>query len=404
MREFFASLFSKARNYIKFGTWEEVGAYRSIFSSFGSNIYASALVRSCIRALAEHSSKANVKCVRREITGIVEGNKTLERIIQFQPNPYMNGKDFLYKVRTLLEIHNTVFIMINRDDRGRCIGLYPMPKASWETKEYGGELFIKFTFNNGNSVTASWKDLAVLRKDYNSYDVFGDGNEPLEEVLALLNTVNEGLGNAIKSTANLRGILKSTKAMFDPTDAKRQKDQFVADYLNLANEGGIASLDSSQEFTAISMTPQTGNYKHVEALREDVFRYFGVNDDILMSKAVGDKWAAFYEAKLEPFLLALGLELTNKIFTDREKGFGNEIIFESNRLQYADTKDKLAMVQWIDRGVMTINEYREILNLAPVDGGDVRVIRKEYAEAGKLNEIQGVSDTPLIEGEVSDDQ
>ena len=400
MREFFASLFGKARNYIKFGTWKEVGSYRSIFSSFGSNIYASALVRSCIRALAEHSSKANVKCVRREITGIVEGNKTLERIIQFQPNPYMNGKDFLYKVRTLLEIHNTVFIMINRDDRGRCTGLYPLPRAMWESMEHMGELYIRFTFNNGNSLTVPWKDLAVLRKDYNSSDIFGDDNAPVEETLQLLSTVHQGLGNAIKSTANLRGILKGSKGMMDFPDTKKMKDAFVADYMNLENEGGIAALDSTMEFIPINMTPQTGNYKHVEALREDVFRYFGVNDDILMSKAVGDTWAAFYEAKLEPFLLALGLELTNKIFSEREKGFGNEIIFESNRLQYADTKDKLAMVQWIDRGVMTINEYREILNLAPVDGGDVRVIRKEYAEAGKLNEIQGVSDTE----EVNDDQ
>ena len=140
------------------------------------------------------------------------------------------------------------------------------------------------------------------------------------------------------------------------------------------------------------MSPQIGNYKHIEELRNNIFRYFGVNDNILMSKAIGDEFEAFYEAKLEPFLLALGLELTNKIFTDKEKGFGNEIIFEANRLAYASSSTKLAMTQLIDRGIMTINEYREVLNLSPVDGGDVRMIRKEYAEANKLNEIQGVKE------------
>lgn len=399
MREFFAAIFKSARNIIKLGTWKEVGSYRSTFSMFGTDIYASALVRSCIRALAEHSSKANVKCVRRDLAGIQPGNRQLEWMIQHQPNPYMNGKDFLYKVRTLLEINNTVFVAIFRDGQ-RVIGLYPMPSAAVEAVSVDGELAIRFRFRNGNVATWEWSNLAVLRKDYNESDIFGDENTPLTDVLQLVTTVNEGLGNAIRSTANLRGILKSTKSMLAPEDVKKQKEQFVADYMNLENEGGIASLDATQEFVPISMNPQTANYKHIQELRDDVFRYFGVNDDILMSRAAGEAWSAFYEARLEPFLLALGLELTNKIFTDREKGFGNEIIFESNRLQYADIKDKLAMVQWIDRGVMTINEYREILNLAPVEGGDVRMIRKEYAEAGKLNEIQGVSDTE----EVNDDQ
>jgi hypothetical protein len=111
-----------------------------------------------------------------------------------------------------------------------------------------------------------------------------------------------------------------------------------------------------------------------------------------MSKVTGDEWEAFYEARLEPVLLALGLELTNKIFTDRARGFNNEIIFEANRLQYASSSTKISLIQLVDRGVLTINEYREILNLASVEGGDVRVIRKEYAEADHLNEVQGVKE------------
>lgn len=391
-RNLMSVLFGKAKNFVRTGTWKEVGAYQSVFSTFGTDIYANEIVRSCIRALAEHSSKANVKCVRKTETGKITGDKLLEKMIQQRPNDFMNGKDFIYKIRTRLEIDNTAFIFINRNEFGKCIGLYPMPKATLQAVDSGGKLFIQFEFSNGNKTVLPWEELAVLRKDYNNSDIFGDSNTAINTTLSLMNTVNEGLGNAIKSTANLRGILKSTKAMLDPKDVKAQKDAFVADYLNLANEGGIASLDSTQEFTPITMTPQTGNYKHLEELRNNVYRYFGVNDDILMSKAFGDSWEAFYESRLEPFLLALGLELTNKIFSDRERGFGNEIVFEANRLAYASTPTKMQMTQLIDRGVMTINEYREVLNLAPVDGGDVRMIRKEYAEANNLNAIQGIND------------
>ena len=159
----------------------------------------------------------------------------------------MNGKDFIYKVRTLLEINNIVFVYINRDDTGRCIGLYPMPTAQYEAVDYMGNLYIKFIFPNGKTMVQSWEDLAVLRKDYNSSDIWGDSNDAIFTSLDLLNTMNQGTANAIKSTANLRGILISKKAMLSPEDAKKQKDQFVKDYMDMTTNGsGIASLSHTR--------------------------------------------------------------------------------------------------------------------------------------------------------------
>lgn len=351
---------------ISTSSWQEVGNYRTSFSSFGGDVYANEVVRACIRALAEHTAKANVKIVRDGLLA----DKRLQRMIQYQPNIYMNGKDFLYKVRTLLEIHNVVFIYIMRDDTGKVIGLYPMPSAKYEAKDYQGRLYIEFAFENGNKMIHAWDDLAVLRKDYNSSDIFGDSNAAIHGSLELLNTTAEGMENAIKSTANLRGILKSTKAMLSDDDVKRQKDRFVSDYMNIANSSGIASLDSTLDFIPITLQPQIANYKNVEELRNNIYRYFGVNEDAITSRLTGESWEAFYEARIEPILLALGLELTNKIFTERERGFGNEIVFESNRMQYMSTKDKLSLTAFVDRAIMTPNEVREVLNLAPVPWGD----------------------------------
>lgn len=389
-RNAIGAIFGGAKQYA--GTqWREIGGYFSRFVPFGANIYANDIVRSCIRVLAEHSSKAAAKVVRRGPNGRIAGDQRLQRLIQYRPNLYMNGKDFLAKVRTRLEIDNTVFIYIRRDDLGRCMELYPMPPAFTEAIDVGGLLFIRFRFTNGATMVASWEDLAVLRKDYNTSDIWGDNNAAILTSLELLGTAQQGMGNAIKSTANLRGILKATKGMLTDDDVKRIQDRFVQSYMKIENASGVAAIDSTQEFIPINMQPAIANYKSIEELRNNVYRYFGVNEDILMSKAFGDAWEAFYEARLEPFLVAMGLELTNKVFSERERGYGNEIIFEANRLAYVSTTVKMNMVQLIDRGVMTINEYREVLNLAPVDGGDVRVIRKEYAEATKLNEIQGVS-------------
>jgi HK97 family phage portal protein len=359
------AIFGGIKKYITSG-WREIGTYNATFSAFGSDIYANEVVRACIRTLAEHTSKANVKVLRDG----GPGDRKIQRMIQYRPNLYMNGKDFLYKVRTLLEINNVVFIYIMRDEFGKCVGLYPMPTAQLEAVEASGGLYITFRFPSGVVMTHSWEDLAVLRKDYNTSDIWGDSNGAILTSLDLLNTTNEGMANAIKSTANLRGILKTTKAMLSPEDAKKQKDRFVEDYMGLANSSGIAMLDATQSFEPIEIKPAIANYKNVEELRNNIYRYFGVNEDAVLSKLSGDAWDAFYEAKIEPVLIALGLELTNKIFTDRERGFENEIIFESNKMQYMSTANKLALTAFVDRAIMTPNEVREVLNLAPVEWGD----------------------------------
>lgn len=372
------SWFNKPK-FKKEGTWKELGSYTARFNGFGSDLYASDIVRSCIRPLAEHSSKANAVC----------SDANVSKILNTSPNMYMNGKDFLYKVRTKLEIQNTAFIYIMRDDRGKASGFYPVPYSSFEALEYNERLFIQFFFNNSSPIVMAWDDLAVLRKDYNSSDIAGDDNTAVLNMLELITTTNQGIGNAVKSTANLRGILKSTKAMLSDEDVKRQKERFVRDYLSLENDGGIASLDSSQEFTPITMSPQITSWETMKEFRENIYRYFGISDSIIMSDFSEQQMEAFYESRIEPFLVALSTELTRKVFTERERGFGAHITYESNRIQYMSTTSKLALVQLVDRALMTPNEYRAVFNLAPYDGGDEFVMR---LDTDKTGDVKGEED------------
>lgn len=373
------SIFGKIKQVINLSKWKEVGSYRSTFSSFGQDIYKSEIVRSCIRPLSEHSSKANPRC---------KNNSRIEKILQYRPNMYMNGKDFIAKTRIQLEIKNTAFIYIQRDLDGRVTGFYPVPYSYFEAVEYRGMLYIKFHFASGSVIYCSWEEVAVIRKDYYSSDIAGDDNNAILDMLDMIHTTNQGIANAVKATANLRGILKSTKAMLSPTDIKKQKDDFVKDYLNLENEGGIASLDATQEFTPITMNPTITNYTQMKEFRENVYRYFGINDSIVTSDYEESQMEAFYEARIEPFLVALGLELTNKVFTSRERGHGAEIIFESNRMQYASNSTKLAMVALVDRGALTPNEWRMIFNLSPVDGGDKPIRRLDTAQVSEESKKQ----------------
>jgi HK97 family phage portal protein len=296
----------------------------------------------------------------------------------------MNGKDMLAKLRNVLEIKNTAFLYIERDNKNNVVGFYPVPYSTFMAVEYKNGLFIQFQFSGtaANQLTIPWEDLAVLRKDYVKSDISGENNNPLLNTLSVVNTLDAGIQNAVKSTANLRGVLKSTKAMLSPDDVRKQKDQFVADYMNLSNEGGIASLDATQEFTPIQMKPTTATAEEANAYRQRIYRYFGVNEKIIQSDYTESEYDAFFESRIEPFLVALSLELTRKIFSERAISFNNRVWYESNRLQFASAKTKIAMVALVDRGLMTPNEYRELFNMAPYEGGDEFILRLDTEKTG----------------------
>ena len=354
--------------------FQELGTFKSYFGSFGNDIYASDDVRACIRALAENTSKANPRSTV----------KNIEYLLGLRPNKFMNGKDFLEKLRNILEVKNTAFAFIDRDERGNVIAIYPVPYQSFEAVEYKTRLFVQFQFSGtaAQNLTVPWEDLVVLRKDYLNSDIAGENNLPLLGTLDVIATMDKGLQNAVKSTANLRGILKSTKAMLSPEALKENRDRFVSDYMNISNQGGIASLDATQEFKEINLKPTTATAEEMSDFRERVYRYFGVNEKIIKSNYTESDYDAFYESRIEPFLVALSLELTYKIFTERERAFGNKIWYESNRLQFASAKTKISMVQLVDRGLMTPNEYRQLFNMAPYEGGDEFVLRLDTAKTG----------------------
>lgn len=372
----FQNLFKsiKPEQKLTYSTFQELGTFKSTFGSFGGDIYASDDVRTCIRALAEHTSKANPKC----------NVKNIQDLLELRPNKFMNGKDFLAKMRNILEVKNTAFAFIDRDNKGNVIAIYPIPYQTFSSVENNGRLYVQFNFegNARNILVVPWEDLIVLRKDYLKSDVAGEGNGPLLGTLDVIGTMDKGLQNAVKSTANLRGILKSTKGMLSPETLKANRDQFVNDYMSISNQGGIASLDSTQEFKEINLKPTTATADEMNAFRDRVYRYFGVNEKIIKSSYSESEYDAFYESRIEPFLVALSLELTYKIFTERERAFGNRIWYESNRLQFASAKTKISMSALVDRGLLTPNEFRQLFNLEPYEGGDEFVLRLDTAKTG----------------------
>lgn len=394
-RSLFQMIFgNRTQSQNKYQQLQLLNGTQAIWTNPCSNVYDNAQVRACIDAIARNGAKLNPKHLRNYVDE--QGKYRIEkiygrvqRLISKKPNETMNAYDFYYKVISTLELDNNAFIYIQRDEQNIPTGLYPIRSGSYQLLEYNNKVFIQFRFSSGRQYTASLQDDVIhLKKFYCENDVLGGNNIPITKVMSIKHIVDEGIINAIKTTQGIKGILKLTKAMLKPEDIKKYRDNFVSDFINSGD--GIASIDATSDFQAVNINPQTATDGQVSRIDDEVLNYFGINKNIMQSNYTEDQWNAFYESVIEPIALAMSLEFTNKLFSYGERWHGNEIVFEANRLQYASTNSKINVLKEAGAlGILTINECREILNLAPVEDGDQRVQSLNYTD--KNNDDRGVN-------------
>lgn len=160
---------------------------------------------------------------------------------------------------------------------------------------------------------------------------------------------------------------------------QKETENFVKTYLSSEGSVGAIGVDSKAE--AIQITPHdyVPNAVQWDRAITRIHSYYNTNQKIIDSTYNEDEWNAYYESVIEPVALQMSNEFTRKIFSPRERGYGNRIIFESMSLQYASMSTKLNLLQMVDRGALTPNEWRRVLNMAPIDGGDQAVRRLDTA-------------------------
>lgn len=367
----------------------------NLLASADDRNYRSLFVRMCIDALAENGAKLKPKVIRKVEGKVQEStNPKLQRLLEISPNEYMNAYEFLYKIITLWADDNNAFIYIKRAPyTGEVLGLYPLAYSACEFLEAAvqgkKELFVRFTFKTGFEMAVPYDELVHLRRFFGKDDLFGESNDvTLSRQVGLLNTVNKGFAAAVNSANFLRGIMKFTINLKEE-DLLAAKERFVKDYMSLNNNGGVAAMDSRADYIELKNNIITADNEQMKTIRQDIMGYFHLSENILFAKYNENEWAAFYESVLEPIALRLGLELTRKLFTEKELAHGNQIIFEANRLQYTSATSKISLLkELMPMGLLTINEGREVLNLSPIEGGEKRIMSLNYIDADKANEYQ----------------
>lgn len=364
------------------GQYEQIfkmlNGYTPKFTTWGGEIYESELIRSAINARATHISKLKV-----ETQGAAR--PALQIKLSHGPNQFQTWSQFLYRLSTILDVHNTAFITPVYDMYGEPSGIYaPLPNRC-EVTAYNDVPYLRYEFSNGNKAAIEFSYCGVLTKYQYKSDFFGESNHALFPTMDLIHIQNQGIEEGVKSAATYR-FMAQLSNFSKAEDLKKERQRFTEENFSRDAQGGGLLLfpNTYTNIKQVDVKPWVVDADQMKTIRDNVFEYYGVNEDILQNKAYGDAWAAFYEGAIEPFAIQFSEVMTKMLFTLREQSQGNTVMATANRLQYLSNADKLNVSsQMLDRGIMSINDVREIWNLPPVDGGDARIIRGEYYNASK---------------------
>ena len=364
------------------GDFKMLNGYTPRFTSFSGGLYEQELIRSAINANAIHISKLKV-----EMFGAAR--PALKAKMQHAPNQFQTWSQFMRRASTLLDIHNTLFITPIYDIYGEPSGIYtPLPHRC-EVVQFGDKPYLRYEFADGKHAAVELEYCGIMVQHQYRSDLLGETNAALFPTMELINIQNQGIEEGVKSAATYRFWAKINN-FSKVEDLTKERQRFTAEnFARDANAGGILLFPNNyQDIHQVDVKPWVIDAEQMKLIKENVYEYFGVNEDILTNKAIGDAWAAYYEGKVEPFAIQFSEVMTKMLYTLREQSQGNKVMATANRLQYLSNQDKLNVSsQMLDRGIMSINDVREIWNLAPVEDGDRRIIRGEYYDAStKLEE------------------
>lgn len=357
--------------------YKTITEYAPVFSTWDGKLYEKALTRAAVEKTAVLASK-----LKPEVLG--SAKPRIAKAINTTPNQYMSWPKMIGRLMTILLNENTAAVVPVLDDKMNVTGLFPLKFDHAEIVDYADEPWIRFYVPSGDTLAIELRNVCLLTRFHYESEFFGSSNQPLSETLRLMDFQDQAQEQAIKNGAKIQFIAAAGTTL-RPEDMEAKRRKFSEDNLSAKNTTGLMiydnTFDSMKQVEPMSYTVSTEEMQRIEA---NVYNYFGINADILQSNYSEEQFGAFYESQIEPFAVQLGEGLTQMLYTQRERSEGNKITFSANRLEYASNASKRNMIRdMMDRGVMTWNEAREILQLPPVSGGDVFMMRGEYVMMDK---------------------
>lgn len=353
--------------------------YAPIYSQFGTNIYASDVVQQALKCIVDEMKKLKPTHVRylNDDPTPVRGN--IQDILD-NPNQLMTTSEFIEKIMWMLLMNYNAFVIptyytwVDEKtgvERRYYDSLYPINPTQVDFIEDASDrLFVKFYFWNGTNTTIPYDDVIHIKYNYSMNDYMGGdrfgqpNNEALLGTLELNNTLLQGISKAMKSSYSVNGIVKYN-TMID--DGKTEKNIKELERMLRNSDTGILPLDLKSEFTAFPRDIKMVDQPTLKFVDEKILRNWGISLPILTGDYTKEQYEAFYQKTLEPLIGEISQAFTKKMFTSREKAFGNKIKFYPHELIFMTTQQKIELVNMLaPTGAMYENEKRTVFGLMPL--------------------------------------
>ena len=364
---------------------------------FGENIMKSDVVMISVDRVASQCAKLKARYIKVDEKGVQsEKNGKLSFLLKHQPNKLMTPYQFIYKVVSLLLLNNNAFVYPVYDKETLEIEkLVPLNPTIVEPLEYtNNEHTYKLYFEDGQVYEIPIENIIHLKRFYSKSDFFG-GNNAISEHDALLKTLKtndaliQGVHSAINSSFQIKGILK-INGMLKEADKNKQIEEFTRAVKKAeTTDSSIIPMDAKADYTPLTTEPKLVDEPTLHFIQSKILDYFGVSEAIFNNSYNEDQFNAFYEATVEPIAIQLSEAFSLGLLTNNQLERGEEIIFFSERLQYASWNTKVGAIEKLmGLGIMSLNESRGLLGLEPIEGGDKRLQSLNYVDASKANVYQ----------------
>lgn len=411
---FFDRLFKKAPNNVKYAP--ALDGILPVFPQFGDNIYASISVVQALKCIVDEVKKLNPKHVRYvgSDPSPVKGN--VQDVLD-NPNPLMTTTEFLEKITWLLLMNYNVFIIPTYytwvdektgAERRYYEALYPINPTQVDfIEDASGKLFVTFWFLNGEKTTVAYDNIIHVKYNYSVNEYMGGNRmgEPdhaaLLETLKLNETLLQGVAKSMKASYAVNGVVKYNTLM---DEGKTEKALADLEIKLRNNESGFLPLDLKADFTPIEHKSQIVDANTLKFIDEKILRTWGIPLPILTGDYTKEQYEAFYQKVLEPLVIALSQAFTKKMFTQREKSFGNKIELYPKELVFMTVGQTLEMINILaPTGAMYENEKRVALGLAPLPELEgKRFMSLNWIDADSANQYQ-IGETKVVDENIDEE-
>lgn len=396
------NLFKKQPKQTKFAP--TLDGFLPIYSQFGTNIYASDVVQQVLKCIVDEMKKLNPTHIRLNdnYNDPTPVKSTVQDVLN-NPNAIMTTSEFLEKTIWLLLLNYNAFIIptyytwtdpSTGAERRYYEALYPINPTQVDfIEDASGRLFVKFWFWNGYTSTIPYDDVIHIKYNYSINQYMG-GNEmgqpdhtALLGTLELNNQLLQGIAKAMNASYAVNGIVKYNTLLDDGKTELALKE--LENKLR-NSESGFLPLDIKADFTPIEHKSELVDEGTLKFIDEKILRNWGVPLSILTGDYTKEQYAAFYQKVLEPIIIAVSQAFTKKMFTTRERAFGNKIELYPKDLIFMTMSQTLEMINILaPTGALYENEKRAALGLRPMPELEgKRYMSLNWVEADKAAQYQ----------------